>query len=88
MSNNTLNTVVAERFVELPHVGIAHVRLVKLPAAQRGWFESLVSVEGNIGTAGPVIYCRNHVLDYAVDMYEHIADNPNALRQFVLDELY
>jgi hypothetical protein len=86
MSNTTVNPTVAERFIETRY-GIAHVTLTKLPAAQGGSFVSEASVEGNIGTAGPVIWCQNSILDYAVDMYEEIADNTARLEHFLIMEV-
>jgi hypothetical protein len=77
----TVNPVVAERYIETRY-GIAHVTLTKTTA-----FESAVSVEGNIGTSGPVVWCRNSVLDYAVDMYNEIADNTARLEYFIANEV-
>lgn len=80
-----MSEMIAQRYVETRY-GMAHVTLTKAPAAQGGYFESAVSVEGNIGTAGPYAWARNHVLDYAVDMFEEVL-TPDTLDYFISHEV-
>ena len=69
--SNTLNTQVAERYIETAEYGIVRVSLVKLPASHGGAFESAVFLPNG----DSYVWMKNHVLDYAVDGYEHVVRN-------------
>lgn len=67
--NTTLNTQVAQRYVNTNSFGTVRVSLVKLPAGiHGGFFESAVILPNG----ETFVWMRNHVLDYAVDGYEHV----------------
>ena len=66
--NAPLNTQVAERYVDTNSFGVVRVSLAKLPASHGGYFESAVFLPNG----DSYVWMQNHVLDYAVDGYEHV----------------
>lgn len=72
---------VADRRYVVKGVGTVRVSLVKLPANHGGMFESAVFLPN--GDA--LIYARNYVLDYAVDMFETLC-TPTHLASFIESE--
>jgi hypothetical protein len=79
--SNTLNTQVSERYIETNAYGTVRVSLVKLPANWGGHFESAVFLPNG----DSYVWMQNHVLDYAVDGFEHLVAHAEEFIEFERD---